>query len=254
MRPRPTRWVAFVVAIVASQPSAAAEPAAAGNGRKTTITVTVDELGMLSSSDPALARVKELRIDATCTRTLETAVPLPATLGDLATLEALHLGPEGRQDCDLVVTLPANLAKLKKLKTLRADDAFEPTYAVPSFIGELSALENLGLMRSHLAAVPDFVGKLKRLRLLTLWRNEIRVVPEFLAELPELEEIDLSYNEVHRLPPVLAKARALRRIRLGNNHLTLAEQEQLRREFPNVAFDFANEYDDGVANDEASGR
>lgn len=248
---RPRNVVALVAALVACHASAAqsAEPATNGSGAST-MTVTIDDIGVLSSSNPGLALVKELRVDATCTRTLEAAVPLPAALGDLSALEALHLGPEGRQDCDLLVTLPATIVKLKKLETFRADDAFEPTYGVPSFIGELSALENLGLMRSHLSSIPDFVRKLKRLKVLTLWMNRIHVVPDFVAELPDLEELDLSYNDVHRLPPALAKSRALRRIKLGNNHLTLTEQDQLRRAFPKVTFDFSNEYDDGAANRE----
>jgi Leucine-rich repeat (LRR) protein len=206
------------------------------------LSVPVNDLTPLKVMSPALARVRELLIASDCDRFPGVAFPIPATLGDMSALEVLRLGEEGRNGCgEIFVTLPSSLVRLKRLKTLRADAAFG-THAPPDFIGDVSSLENLGLMRSNLREVPAFIRRLEHLKVLSLWMNDISVVPEFLADLPELEEIDLSSTRVHRLPAAFAKAPKLRRIKLGDNGLTAAEKEQLRHDFAKIAFDFQDTY------------
>lgn len=216
------------------------------------LSVSIDDIEALAKAIPRLRKVRELHIDATCKRTMKFAEPLPANLGDLADLELLELGSFGRQDCDFRVTLPASMARLKKLKSLSIDDAYERSFVLPAFLGELTALEELRLGRLELTEVPPFVRSLKRLKRLDLWRNPIREVPAFLAELPELESIELSYTGVRSLPDALAKSRSLRSVEMGNCGLRRAEQEALSRAFPGVKFDFSNEYDD--ANEDVEGK
>lgn len=237
---------AFCLGVMLAAGSARPDEASPKAADGSALTVTVDDLQTLEAKTPELARVRELLVTssfASCQQQVPATVPLPSALGDMRALEVLRIGEEGRNGCIGVrVTLPASMARLKRLKTFRVDAVFDEAYRLPEFLGDLGALEDLGLMRSNLREVPAFIRRLKHLRSLTLWMNPISTLPEFLAELPALEEIDLSFTKVHRLPPAFARARALRKIKLGDVGLTDAEKSQLRRDFPRIAFDFEDMY------------
>jgi hypothetical protein len=211
-----------------------------------TLTVTVDDLQMLEAKTPELARVRELMVAssyASCQQQVPATVPLPTALGDMRALEELRMGEEGRNGCIGVrVSLPQSMVRLKRLRVLRVDDVFEESYRLPDFLGDLTALEDLALMRSGLRQVPAFVRRLTHLRSLSLSGNPVKTVPGFLAELPVLESIDLSFTDVHQLPPAFARAPALRKIKLGDVGLSDAEKSQLRHDFPKIAFDFDDIY------------
>ncbi|MBI5068931.1 MAG: leucine-rich repeat domain-containing protein [Deltaproteobacteria bacterium] len=210
-----------------------------------TLTVSIDDIDDLRSRLPSLAGLRELNIEASCKGDRISAVPLPDNLGDLTALEVLRIGSPGRQDCDIRTTLPASLARLRRLRVLEIDDAFEAGYELPAFLGELRNLEELRLWRCHLKAVPEFVGRLTKLRELDLSWNEVTHLPGWLAKLEHLGVIGFRWNGVHSLPPAFAKARVGTALyRLGNNRLSQRDREAMVRLLPRARFDFTAEYDE----------
>jgi hypothetical protein len=209
------------------------------------LTVSIDAIDDLRARIPSLTGLRELNVLDTCKADRITVVPLPENLGDLRNLEVLRVGTLGRQDCDIRTTLPASLGRLQRLRVLEIDDAFEPGYALPAFLGDLRNLEELRLRRCRLDGVPELVRRLTRLRKLDLQWNAVTALPAWLANLPHLEELDLQGNGIHTLPAAFAKARVGTALyRLGNNRLRQHEREAMVKLLPRARFDFASEYDE----------
>jgi Leucine-rich repeat (LRR) protein len=115
-------------------------------------------------------------------------------------------------------------------------------------------LEELNLGRNGLTQLPKGLSGLIKLRILNLEFNQLRGLPPFLGNLKNLQEINLRANRIHRLPAALAEIPNLK-ILMGNNSLTLREQEDLKSRFPKIVFSFDDLYDDMSANQhEKSGR
>jgi hypothetical protein len=74
-------------------------------------------------------------------------------------------------------------------------------------------------------------------------------IPSSFGELSNLKELSVCSNGGFKLPESLSKISGLR-IAIGNNHLTLKDQDELRRRFPKATFNFVNEYDDDAANED----
>ena len=72
---------------------------------------------------------------------------------------------------------------------------------LPSWIGQLSALEELHLSHNRLRELPSSVGQLTALRKLTCHHNQLEALPECLALLPQLEQLEVEANPL-RSPPM----------------------------------------------------
>src|SRR5205085_12291503 len=79
---------------------------------------------------------------------------------------------------------------------------------------------------------------------LNLAYNSMHELPDFIGHLTHLKYIDVSGNPRIKLPKSLAQLKGLT-VDIGNNSLTLKDQAELHHLFPNVTFNFSNEFDDG---------
>jgi hypothetical protein len=191
---------------------------------------------------------------------LEELEDLPEEIGRLRKLERLVI--DNGNGCAMNVSLPRSVGQLTNLKVLRLYGALDGrevgldsarparSRPLPDTLADLQNLEELDLGRNGITSVPPQVASLRRLKKLSLDYNEIRDVPAFVGELKNLEELSLNANGGARLPQSLAGVKGLK-VFMGNNRLTLKEQNSLRARFPGAVFNFENEFDDEAANQEA---
>jgi Leucine-rich repeat (LRR) protein len=195
---------------------------------------------------------------------LEKLEDLPDEIGRLRKLEELII--DNGNGCQMNVSLPRSIGQLENLRVLRLYGALDPRDEVsdapvprarikslPETVSRLQRLEELDLGRNGIRSVPPQIASLAKLKRLGLDYNAIRDIPPFVGNLRNLEELSLRSNGGVRLPQSLANIRGLK-VAMGNNALKLRDQQNLRRRFPNVTFSFENEFDDGSANEEPSGR
>lgn len=223
------------------------------------LTLNGDNSRHLSPKLGRLTRLKELYLS--CFEYLED---LPTEIGNLRELEKLII--DNGNGCQMNITLPSSIGRLQRLRSLKlygALDAFQsdpdfpghPTRRnrLPQTLADLRNLEELDMGRngSAIRAIPPQVASLHKLRSLKLDFDDIRVIPSFIGNLTNLKELSL-IGEHHRLnlPDSLAALEGLK-VFMGNNYLTLKDQDRLRKRFPKLVFSFENEYDDDSANEEA---
>jgi hypothetical protein len=206
----------------------------------------------------ALWRLKKLRsLSIACFEGLDT---VSARLGELTHLEKFVI--DNGNGCAMNVRLPESIGKLKNLRVLRLWGAIDthvlpegdpsPERArfkpLPDALGDLDGLEELDLGRNDLREVPPQVERLRGLRVLGLSFNNLDSVPDFVGRMPNLRSLAVDANNHIRLPLSLADREGLS-VSMGGNALSFADQDSLRRAFPNIALYFESEFDDGRAND-----
>lgn len=215
------------------------------------------EIKHLPSRIIELTNLKELEISC-----LEELEDLPKEIGNLSMLEKLII--DNGNGCIMNITIPASIGNLKNLKVLRLWGAIDPFVLerdhpsdvsltkikkLPKSIARLENIEELNLGRNHLKVVPPEVAALHKLKRLVLDYDDIHEIPSFIGELKSLQELSVQSNCGVKLPASLEKIKGLK-ISMGNNRLTLKDQQELKRRFPAAEFDFENEYDDADANEE----
>ena len=206
-----------------------------------------------------LTKLKELYL--ACMEHLED---LRIEIGNLRELEKLIIN--NGNGCQMNIALPASIGQLQRLRVLElygGMDPFEPDpefpgrpmkrKILPQTLANLKNLEELDLGRNGkgIRAIPPQIASLRGLKRLKLDFDDIRVIPSFIGNLTNLRELSL-IGEGHRLdlPASMAALEGLK-VFLGNNYLTLKDQDRLRKRFPKLVLSFENEYDDGAANEEA---
>ncbi len=90
---------------------------------------------------------------------------------------------------------------------------------LPESIGQLDALQILGLGWNELEALPEAIGDLANLEELRLHDNRITSLPQAIGDLLRLEELFLGHNELHELPANVGYLTSLRALHLNDNPL-----------------------------------
>ena len=226
--------------------------------RVTSLSITEDHPNMkhLPPKLGALTNLKELEISC-----LENLEDIPVEIGQLKKLEKIII--DNGNGCGMNVSIPASIGDLTNLKVLRLYGALDPgeigssvpgpsskIKPLPATIAKLQNLEELDLGRNHLQTIPPEISNLKNLKKLGLDANDLHDIPSFIGELKNLRELSIRLNHVIKLPQSLSKLSGLR-ISMGDNHLKLKDQVELRRQFPGATFDFEDEYDDDAADEES---
>src|SRR5882724_10094244 len=203
----------------------------------------------------ALINLKELEISC-----LENLEDIPVEIGQLKKLEKIII--DNGNGCGMNVSIPASIGELTNLKVLRLYGALDPREIgssavptskikpLPATIAKLQNLEELDLGRNALQTIPPEIANLKNLKKLALDANNLHDIPSFIGELKNLRELSITSNGGIKLPQSLSKLSGLK-ISMGDNHLKLKDQMELRRQFPSAIFDFENEYDDDAVNEES---
>ncbi|MBU1105730.1 MAG: hypothetical protein KKB51_03595 [Candidatus Riflebacteria bacterium] len=215
-----------------------------------------DDLALkhLPSAFGSLIHLKELQIAG-----LEMLEDLPVEIGNLKELESIVI--DNGNGSQMNISLPESIGNLTQLKTLvlyGAIDAhaFEGENAelakvkeLPQALGKLQNLEILDLGRNGLTELPSQVASLSSLTRLSLDYNAIRELPEFVGNLKHLKYLAINSNGGTELPESLKNLKALN-ISIGNASLKLEEQKDLRKRFPDAIFEFSNEFEDEIINEE----
>jgi leucine-rich repeat protein SHOC2 len=201
-----------------------------------------------------LVNLKELRISC-----LETLEDLPDEIGKLRQLEKLII--DNGNGCSMNISFPVAIGNLRNLKILRLYGALDSREVgpkrtisnprgggLPSTIAKLQNLEELDLGRNGIDRIPNQVGELLNLRKLSLDYNEIHEIPDFIGNLKKLQELSILGMGGVKLPESLRSFKKLK-ISMGNNCLKLKAQDELRKLFPKVEFDFRNIFYDAAANE-----
>ena len=214
----------------------------------------------LSPNIGRLVNLKELEIS--CQEELKD---LPTQIGNLRNLEKLII--DNGNGCGMNISLPESIGQLQRLRVLRLYGALDPldlgpqrparpakSKSLPNAIAKLRNLEELDLGRNGIGAIPPQIASLRKLKKLMLNYDRIQEIPSFIGNLTSLREISLISNadgaESHiKLPQSLGNLKGLK-VFMGNNYLTLKDQEAIRKRFPKVVFSFENDFDDGAINEE----
>jgi hypothetical protein len=113
--------------------------------------------------------------------------------------------------------LPAELGQLSALQRLGLGGDWLST--LPAELGQLTALQGLRLSYNQLSALPAEIGQLTALKKLYLDNNQLSALPAEIGQLTALQEFDLRYNQLSTLPAELGKLSSLQSLYLDNNPL-----------------------------------
>jgi Leucine-rich repeat (LRR) protein len=188
---------------------------------------------------------------------LEKLEDLPVEIGQLKKLERLIIN--NGNGCVMNIKLPNSIGQLQNLKELTLYGALDAAYFIrqdsiektknplsvvkylPNELSNLKNLEVLDLGRNGINYFPPQIEHLIHLKSLLFEYSQIKAIPAFISNLHELHELDLSKNGHVKFPDSMKQMKNLK-IKLGDNGLTLKEQQELKDRFPNIIFDFENEY------------
>ena len=169
--------------------------------------------------------------------------------------------------CGMNISLPQSIGRMQRLRVSRLYGALDPldlgpdrparpakSRSLPVAIAKLRNLEELDLGRNGIGAIPSQIAYLSNLKRLSLDYDRIQDIPSFIGNLTSLRELSLISNaggaeSQIKLPQCMANLTGLK-VFMGNNYLTLKDQEAIRKRFPKVIFSFENDIDDGAINEE----
>jgi len=119
---------------------------------------------------------------------------------------------------NFVQSIPASIAKLKKMKRLSVyDNALEE---LPPEIGELQSLTYLNVRFNRLQSIPKEIGLITKLRELHLEANKLTTLPIELGNLSELTKLDIRNNLLTDIPAKsIATLSKLKTLSAGGNRL-----------------------------------
>ena len=149
---------------------------------------------------------------------------IPAELGNLSSLQILSLF---RNMLDREI--PAELGNLASLQELILYDN-ELTGPIPAELGNLASLQKLSLTDTQLTGpIPAELGNLASLQILYLHSNELTgAIPAELGDLTELRELSLARNMLDgEIPAALGDLASLQELYLWGNELTGAIPAEL---------------------------
>lgn len=178
-------------------------------------------LSELPQNFTELASIKDLNLGFKP----ELETPLPATFGNLTTLEKLILAGGMK-------SLPQSIGNLINLKFLEVAGSLEN---LPPAMGNLTQLEYLNLRNMQISGLPEEIGNLKNLTHLYLGYNQIVEIPENIGNLSSLYKLDLSNNLIESIPQSIEKLDGhLYEFYVGENKLSEEQVNQLKSWLPNV--------------------
>ena len=142
---------------------------------------------------------------------------IPPRLGDLTKVTYFNLSTN-----NLSGTIPSRLGDLAKVKTLDLSQNAGLTGSIPGSFNQLTALENLELMRNNLSgSLPGFLSQLTNLKHISLSSNNFSgSIPGSWSSLVNLETLILNNMSLSGPIPIqLGQLSNLVHLNLNNNNL-----------------------------------
>lgn len=137
---------------------------------------------------------------------------LPQELYSLPNLQEITFERTNQLPISEVIEQLQQCASLKNLIILDVD-----LYELPPAIGNLTGLQELGIVNAKLSALPENIGQLVRLKILTLEGNVIHVFPSSVQNWSALEALNMSNNNLIHLPDNFIKIPAVKDLVLSDN-------------------------------------
>lgn len=154
-----------------------------------------------------LLNVKKINVNENCLNGV-----LPNCLGDIETLEVLHM------DCNQITGLPLLSRGWKNLKVITA--AHNHITEIPSQASEWSNILYINLKDNKLSDLPaQVLPSWDLLERLTVSMNKIKVIPDEIGSCVRLMEFDISSNIVEAVPERLSNCVLLQLLQLGDNKI-----------------------------------
>lgn len=163
---------------------------------------------------------------ATVYTSLETALQLPLEVYKLSLRK------------DHYRTIPKEIYQFKNLNYL--DLGRNQLKTIDSGIAVFKYLQTLNLEKNDLEDLPKEIGQLSNLRKLIISQNKLTQLPIELGNCGKLKLIDLWSNEITKLPLTLNNIEQNLVIDMRVITMNKDEQDELKRLFPGVKFEFSN--------------
>lgn len=139
---------------------------------------------------------------------------LPEEIGDVTTLEELHLSFNKLKE------LPGSLARLENLREL--DLAWNPMAVLPAVLSRLPRLEKLSVCGLPLKRIDADLAAMTAVRELQ-WHptsaTSKKPIPAAFATLPNLRTLNLGFFNLNAVPPGLAPFHRVRSLEITYNHI-----------------------------------
>ena len=149
------------------------------------------------------------------------SAPLPASLWSLTGLKVMSFVRLAGSYQNFGGAHPADLSKLKNLRTLRLSGN-AMTGAIPASWASLTQLKTLVLTGNGTSGpIPPWINKLSLLQNLSLDSNQLQgAIPPAMGSLTKLDILDLSFNQLSGPIPPIGNLTSLRFLSLQGNRLT----------------------------------
>lgn len=151
---------------------------------------------------------------------------IPDLMGNLGSLEELHLGYIGMHN------LPASIKSIKTLKKLVLHGINLNSF--PVSICEIEKLKVLDLGFNKIPSLPANFENLRNLEILNLECNQLSEFPEGITSITSLKELSIGGNSFHELPYSIGNLNSLEKLRLSTDFVEYGNLETLPESIGNL--------------------
>lgn len=125
-----------------------------------------------------------------------------------------------------------NLIKILNSDIIRLDS--KEIASIPNEIYKLKKLKSLNLDSNKIKKLPESISKLHKLEKLSLANNQIKQIPSSIVKILNLSYLDLSNNELESLPDNIDKLKGLSLLDLRGNKFSKEERNKIKKIFKSI--------------------
>lgn len=109
---------------------------------------------------------------------------------------------------------------------------------IPNELYKLKKLKSLNLDSNKIKKLPESIGKIQKLERLSLANNQIKQIPSSIVKILNLSYLDLSNNSLESLPDNIDKLKGMSLLDLRGNKFPKEEQKRLKEIFKSAKIIF----------------
>ena len=106
--------------------------------------------------------------------------------------------------------------------------------SIPDEISKLKKLKSLNLDNNKIKKLPESISKLSKLEKLSLANNQIKQIPSSIVKILNLSYLDLSNNDLESLPDNIDMLKGLSLLDLRGNNFPKEEQRRIKKIFKSI--------------------